>query len=408
MVLSPLRPYTTYCYALVLRDSTGNLARSEVFQFTTRDSIPPAPPVDLQAAVARTDSVTFSWQPATDTFDGAGAPRRSGFPNYRIARYVVRIGNQGIDSTNLDPADSALYSTFLSSEPSTSRFSWSGGRWNWYWRDFRPGASGKVRILAYDVSGNPSTVAEVVYSVPQDSTLAAGCGSGWVPVSGTSQGLSSFCIEEREHSVSGRPVARVTWSQAIDACTAIGAELCSEAQWVRSCESFPDTASGTLPYGAIGAGEFASDTTQWLQANCQLGTGDSVAMLDSSRSDSRCVSGWGVRDLPGRLGEWTRDVYTSSSPASGNIESGTLAYTGPSDITGAADLGTLHGGSALVLDQVDRTLSTARCRTRNYPAGSTIDTLRDGAGNYLGVRQHPLPSGISSAWGFRCCKLLWP
>ena len=104
--------------------------------------------------------------------------------------------------------------------------------------------------------------------------------------------------------------------------------------------------------------------------------------------------------MPGRVGEWTRDVYTTKDTAHAYRDpNGTYAYLGVSDITGLADLGTIHGGSVLLLGNTTSAKTSARCAERNYPASSKTDTLADST-----TIAHPSPNGISSAWGFRCCR----
>lgn len=411
LVLSPMKVWTRYCYVVVAEDTSGNVGgRTSVFQAWTHDASFPAAASNLSDTLVRSDSVAFSWSPATDTSDAGGKALRDAHPNYHIRRYVVRLDGKGVDSVDLSPTDAANLEPGQTWSQSTlpGRFSWNGSEWNWYWRDFRPGKSWRAEVVAYDWSGNASLQnPSITDSVPLPPALAGRCGPGWAPVAGdSSRGLSDYCIEEHEHAVDGKVVTRVTWKEAKQACADIQSQLCSEAQWVRACMSFPGDGRSN-PYGAVGVGEGGTgDTLAWLQGHCQLGTGDSLALRDLSNTDPRCVSGWGVYDMPGRVGEWTRDVYNSNPSGPSNFEAGTLAYLGPSDLPNQPDIGTIHGGSALVLDQIDRTLTSARCLTRNYPASSVTDTLRDGSGNLIGVIQHPLPTGISSAWGFRCCKRL--
>ena len=402
LFLDTLNYYTTYCYALEIADTAGNVVRSDWVSFTTMDQFPPAAPSSLNASFVRLDSAVFTWQAASDTFQ-SNASARNAYPNYRIQRYVVRVNGQRVDSVELDQD----VSSFSSSRDTTiGRFQWNGSgtsTWTWYWRSFRPGKPYQVDLIAYDVSGNAAdSVPSVAGTAQTFFSIPGPCDPGWVGVRKDSAGISNFCIEEHEHLSGSKISTRVTWAQAEATCEAAGANLCSEAQWVRACETFPDSTSAIASYGAIEAGYGTSgDTLNWLQQYCQVGTGDSVAMLDPANTNPRCVSGWGVYDMPGRVGEWTRDVYLTDTSLAVR-QSGTLAYLGASDLTGQADLGTIHGGSALILVQSEATLASARCRERNYPASSQVDTI---AGT-LSTRFHPFPQGMSSAWGFRCCKLL--
>ena len=398
LVLSPLNYWTQYSYALQVMDTAGNVSSSDIpFQITTLTQYPPSAPDGFADTIARTDSVAFRWNAATDTLQSSDSGARSQFPNYHIEKYVVRANGTRVDSVSWSASDSSVVPSFRFGRADTSgRFQWTGTNWTWYWRSFRPGMSYTVELIAFDASGN---VATTIPSVTVTTNAVAGvtCDPGWVPVQGTASGLSNYCIEEHEHVSGSRIATRVTWAQAVQTCSQAGAELCSEAQWVHACETFPGNAADTATYGAVDVGN-GMDTLPWLVAHCQLGTGDSTAMLDPTNTDPLCVSGWGVFDMPGRVSEWTRDVYlTVPDDTASQLEPGTLAYLGNSDLTGRSDLGTLHGGSSLLLDQPGAILASARCRERNYPAYSTLDTLRN--------QPTPNPQGISSAWGFRCCKL---
>jgi|GEM_PF-1297370 len=404
LVLSPLKYWTQYSYSLQLVDTAGNIRNTDIpFQITTLDSLPPAAPDGFADTAARTDSVAFRWFAASDTFQSDSATRR-GFPNYHIHKYVVRLNGARVDSVQINSLDTAVTPHFGSGgSDTTGRFQWNDSAWTWYWRSFRPGNSYKVELIVYDASGNvASTIPSIAVTAPPGDSMFT-CDSGWVPVQAAAgSGLSDFCIEEHEHLSGSRIATRVTWAQAVQTCSQAGAELCSEAQWVHACETFPDNPSDTATYGAVDVG---NDTLGWLEAHCQVQTGDSVAMLDPTNSDPLCVSGWGVFDMPGRVSEWTRDVYLTNPDTATRREAHTQAYLGASDLTGQSDLGTLHGGSALILDQPDQILASARCRERNYPAFSAVDTVKDSLGNPTTTYPAPNPQGTSSAWGFRCCKL---
>jgi hypothetical protein len=399
LVLSPLKYWTRYCYQLEVVDTAGNVSRSEIYQVTTRDSIPPAAPAVLSDTIVRSDSVVFSWKAATDTFASDGAAL-SGFSNHHIYQYTIRVNGARMDSVQLDDADSKALGDNGTWPASTgvSCFQWNGSKWTWYWRNFRPGRAFKVDLIVTDMSGNDAkTIPSASGAVPAGVSSGT-CPSGWVAVSGGTSGLSDYCIEEHEHLSGGKIQTRATWSEAIQACSDAGAQLCSEAQWVRACSTFPDD-NQTTTYGAIEAG-VDGDTLSWLESYCQLQTGDSTKARDSSTSDPRCVSGWGVFDMPGRVGEWTRDVYLTDT-TNAVREPGSGAYVGVSDLTNLADIGTIHGGSSLILGSPNLALASARCTERNYPATSATDTLANGT-----TRAHPSPNGKSSGWGFRCCQII--
>jgi len=410
LVLSPLKYWTQYTYALLVVDTAGNPSSTDIpFQITTLSQYPPSAPSGLTDNASLTDSVTFSWNASADTFQSDSASRMA-FPNYHVEKYVVRLNGARVDSVTWSPLDPTVAPLFgLGHDTTVNRFQWNGQtgqNWTWYWRSFRPGKSYIMDLIVYDASGNvASTIPSIAVSVPPVAGVA--CDSGWVPVLGygaPGSGLSNYCIEEHEHLSGSRIATRVTWAQAVQTCSQAGAELCSEAQWVHACETFPQNTADTLTYGAIEAGN-GMDTLLWLQTHCQLQTGDSVAMLDPTNSDPLCVSGWGVYDMPGRVSEWTRDVYLTTPDTATLWEQGTHAYLGASDLTGQSDLGTLHGGSSLILDQPSQILLSAQCRERNYPAYSAVDSTTDSLGNVITRYRAPNPQGISSAWGFRCCKL---
>ncbi|HNY30947.1 MAG TPA: SUMF1/EgtB/PvdO family nonheme iron enzyme [Fibrobacteria bacterium] len=401
IVLTGLRSYTPYVVVMVAVDSVGNVARSAQMQFTTRDSLPPAPVQKLSAKVGGNELVV-SWDAATDTF-GAGKVAIYSRPNKGIAWYRIRLDGKWVDSVDLRPQMDA----FLSSDPNDAvdpgRFQWRYPKWIWKWPNLRPGQRYTVEVHVQDVSGNQGMQPESFSDSLPPVISGARCRDGYVAVKGdTIAGigrLKDFCIEEHEHAQGDSAISRVTWEQAIALCAKDGASLCSEAQWVRACETSPTDSEKIYPYGAMEVGAGGDlDSLAWLQEACQLGTGDSTRARSVSNADPRCVSAWGAYDLPGRLGEWTLDVFSTVRNPSG-WDSGNLAYRGPSDLTGRPDLGTLHGGSALVLEELAQTLGSAKCRTRNYPASSELDTLRPQGT----IRRRPNPAGVSLGWGFRCC-----
>lgn len=396
--LSGLEYYTTYSYVLTVTDSVGLSSQSPVQSFTTRDSLPPAPPTSLAAAIAGYDTLRLSWKAATDSFGPGRTPLA--FPNHHIARYAVRLDGRAIDSLDLTTDTSDSFRDGGSWPPSStrSRFKWDGSTWTWTWPNLRPGKTFQVSVLARDLSGNDApTSPSLADSAGTPATFA--CPVGYQPIVGSGN-LKDYCIEEREHGSGGVVAHAVTWKQALEVCAADGGFLCSDSQWVRACETNPS--GRTLPYGSVETGFFNGtieykDSSIWLNKVCRLGNGDSTGLSDSA-SDPRCVSGWGVFDLPGGVAEWTRDVYHTSPGASGKRDSN-LAWIDTSDLTGKTDVGTIHGGSWLVLDQSDRTLPSATCRERNYPAFANLyDSLA------TGKRRKANPDGFSIGVGFRCCR----
>jgi hypothetical protein len=398
--LANLRYYTTYWYTLTVTDSVGLRSQTSPLSFTTRDSLPPAPPTSLASAISGFDSLQLSWQAATDSFGPGGTPLP--YPNYHIARYAIWLDGRPIDSLDLtstsDTSNSFAQGGSWPPTSTKSRFGWNGSNWTWTWPNLRPGHSFTATVSARDLSGNDTKTAPSITDSAR-SPAAFSCPAGYQAITGSGN-LKDYCIEEREHRSKGVAQHAVTWKQALDVCSADGGFLCSDSQWVRACETNP---SGSLvPYGSVETGFFNgtveyNDSTIWLNKVCQLGTGDSTILYNST-SDPRCVSGWGVFDMPGALAEWTRDVYHTNPGPSGKRDSN-LAWIDTSDLTGKADVGTIHGGSWLVLDQTNQTLPSATCRERNYPAFSNLyDSLASG------VRRRANPLGSSIGVGFRCCR----
>lgn len=393
-----LKYYTTYSYILAVTDSVGLQSQSSPLGFTTRDSLPPAPPTALAGKITGFDTLRLTWQAATDSFGAGGAPLP--IPNHHIAWYIVRLDGRPIDSLDLtsDTTDSFRASGNWPPASTRSRFRWDGAGWTWTWPNVRPGKAFGVSVSARDVSGNDSrTAPSIADSAASPATFL--CPPGYQAITGTGN-LKNYCIEEREHRSNGVVQHAVAWKQAVEICAADGGFLCSDSQWVRACETNP---SGSLaPYGSVETGFFDGsfdykDSTLWLNKVCQLGTGDSSSLYAAS-SDPRCVSGWGVFDMPGGVAEWTRDVYHTNPGSTGKQDSH-LAWIDTSDLTGKTDVGTIRGGSWLLLDQTDRTLPSATCRERNYPAYANLyDSLASGK------RRRANPEGKSIGVGFRCCR----
>lgn len=392
--IGPLAYLTSYSYVLVVTDANGLSSSTTSLNFTTRDSLFPSTPPDFAGTTPAPNVLQLSWSAATDTF-GPGKSPLAGFPNHRIGSYTVVLDGRRVDSVDLVEEGPARFvqGTSWPSGGQTSRFSWNGSRWTWRWPNLRPGAAFDVHLAVRDSSGNDTLSMTVSDTAPKSSP--ANCDSGYVPVEGVGA-LGTYCIESREHrNKDGVLQKSVTWTQAQEQCALDGAYLCSDSQWVRACETSP--AGGVWNYGSLEAGQFG-DSLEWLQQACRLGTGDSSGLANDAASDPRCMSAWGVFDMPGNLAEWTRDVF-HTSPGSLPRDS-TRAYTGPSDFPNAPYVGTIRGGTWLRLDQFDKTLPSARCRERNYPAFANLyDTLADKS-----TRRRPNPAGSSIGVGFRCCR----
>lgn len=390
----PLDYLTSYSYVLVATDASGLSSTTTALNFSTRDSLFPSTPSDFADTTLAASTLQLSWSAATDTF-GPNKTPLTAFPNHRIGSYTVVLDGVPVDTVDLLREGQAKFIRGASwpSGGQTSRFAWDGSKWTWRWPNLRPGTVYDAHLIVRDSSGNDTLSKTVSGTAPRSSS--ASCNSGYVPVEGVG-GLKTYCIESREHRNSdGVPQKSVTWEQAQAQCALDTAYLCSDSQWVRACETSP--ASDVWSYGSLEVGQFG-DSLEWLQKVCRLNTGDSSGLAKDAVSDPRCVSAWGVFDMPGNLAEWTRDVY-HTSPGSLPRDS-ILAYTGVSDFATAPYVGTIRGGTWLKLDQPDKALPSARCRERNYPAFANLyDTLADKS-----TRRRPNPAGSSIGVGFRCCR----
>lgn len=399
-----LKYFTTYSYVLSVTDSVGLRSQTSSQTFTTRDSLPPAPPTALASTIAGFDTLRLSWQAATDSF-GPGATPLNSYPNFHIARYTIRLNGRAVDSLDLSSDTSGQFGSGRSwpTEATATRFGWDGSKWSWTWPNLQPGKPVEISISTRDLSGNDARTAPTL-SDTAPSPVSSTCPAGYQAITGTGS-LEDYCIEEREHRQNGVAQHDVTWRQAIEVCAADGGFLCSDSQWVRACETNPS--GGISTYGSVETGFFDGTfdfktSLIWLNSVCRLGTGDSTTLYDAT-SDPRCVSGWGVYDMPGSLSEWTRDVY-HTAPGAGGKRDSNLAWIDTSDLTGKSDVGTIHGGSWLQLDQADRTLPSATCQERNYPAYSTLYDSIPGTT----PRRKANPNGKSIGVGFRCCRLPLP
>ena len=407
MTLAGLETNTSYMALLQFFDDTLNVSTWGPFPINTRDERLPSSPGSGSLDLPKLGRAVLGWSPSTDSFAN-GSYETARAPNHRIRTYRVLLASPAasrlrpVDSIDLYDLDTANFRAGATWNPGrgVSRFSWNGSRWSWSWPNLSPQDSFRLAVVARDRSGNPA--ADTLFlsgkagSIPD---LACTPGKSLVAVRGDTT-IQDFCIEKFEHVVSGATVSEITWLDALSACQSSGGELCSELQWQRACETSPDT-SFVYPYGAVETG-IDLDTLGWLESACGLGGGpdDSLRARDTTRRDPRCVSGWGVRDLPGQMAEWTRDVWHSRADTlkKSQRDPWSGAYVGPSDYTGKADVGVLRGGSWLDIGNLAVRKSLARCRGRTYPATSATDTLFNKK-----VGPVPDPGGKAKSWGFRCC-----
>lgn len=400
---------TRYMVLLQMFDSAGNRSSLGPFPVKTRDSRVPGSPSGGGAVAGSNNAATFSWAPATDSF-ADGSYQYANAPNHRLLDYRLLLSSpmgtpyRPVDSVDIASDSAAFHSgATWPASGSISRFSWNGSRWNWSWPNFTPGDSFRLAVLVRDASGNPA--ADTLFidgATPAISGVTCRADRPLLPVKGSGV-VDDFCIERFEHVDSDGQVAHdVSWKQAIDACEGDGGFLCSEAQWQRACETEPSStrvhAYGTMEIGV----DSDIDSTVWLREVCGVagGRGDSGVAQDTAKRDPRCVSAWGVRDMPGQMAEWTRDVWFSRPDTlkESQLDSWSGAYLDTSDYTGKADHGTLRGGSWLDIGNTALSKTLSRCTSRTYAAFSVYDTLP----NKTVVRK-PNPDGKASSFGFRCC-----
>ena len=125
-------------------------------------------------------------------------------------------------------------------------------------------------------------------------------------------------------SLAGVQPAQASWYQAKDACEAAGKRLCSEEEWASACTGQPavdnnkngwfndDDIEGTrYPYGLFHAGGTCHDGQKTLD-------GDPI----KTGSMHKCVTGAGVYDLVGNVGEWIEGDEKRASIVGGNFGSG--------------------------------------------------------------------------------------
>lgn len=212
-----------------------------------------------------------------------------------------------------------------------------------------PGDTLILRVRSRDVSGYYSkAVIDTIVVAPSEKAKDVECPEGFILVS--TSDTTTFCMERYEHrDDSGTFVNNVLHSEALAACQAMSGsgftfDLCGEREWELVCLS-----GGTLSYGVIE--ESSEDNSDYLFANCNVATNDSVPALDISKRSSRCLNPMGVHDMPGQLQEWVR---------------------GRSEDT----LTVLKGGSYKVFGGLDRE-TQARCTNRSFPYYTRPDYTKD-------------------------------
>jgi formylglycine-generating enzyme required for sulfatase activity len=115
--------------------------------------------------------------------------------------------------------------------------------------------------------------------------------------------LRPYCIDRYEfpNEAGALPRTELSWTEARDACAAVGKRLCSAAEWERACKG---TAGWRQSYGP------ERDPAACNTPIDGSGPGDQPAPLAPSGSHPRCQSPEGVFDLNGNVSEWTAEVWT--------------------------------------------------------------------------------------------------
>jgi len=155
--------------------------------------------------------------------------------------------------------------------------------------------------------------------------ISGGFGARWIYKYEASHPDASASVAgvmtHRSCSVVGRlPWTNVTYPQAQAACSAIGARLCTEAEWQRACETGAPT---PCPWSyAAACDTFSAATCNGNDYDFDTGTaGDQDGMLAAGALPA-CYADWGtaadrVFDLSGNAKEWTEARSPGVNPLRG-------------------------------------------------------------------------------------------
>lgn len=140
-----------------------------------------------------------------------------------------------------------------------------------------------------------------------------------------------FCIDRYEfpNRVGERPIVMKTWTEAQDACNAIGKRLCGDTEWTLACEGPQRLA---YPYGRRRDARACNIDHHLLQVDPQAladpkRSAAEVGRLwqgEPSGSRARCKSPYGVFDMTGNVDEWV--INESGKPFHSGSKGG---YWGP-------------------------------------------------------------------------------
>ncbi len=387
--LAPQDSLKLFLYAI---DSNGNQNDSAMETVTvhTTDTTQPSKPAFSVDSIGR-NGFTVHWSASNDSVErggtlAAGPNFNFGIQEYRLTRILLRA--PGEKTTSLDHIDTTITPAIGDS----LKYAFTLPM-----KFLPPGTSFHLSIMAVDKTGFESdadslTVAtQSVRFTGDDSALA--CPIGFIPIPRGKFKLGddapaanadernthvltmgSYCIEPYEHrdGTGKRFVSSITYDQAAQACADIDStfqtQLCSEAEWERSCEG-PGADSTALAHGIQSENKDASI----LQTSCNQGTNDSAMAMSFELRNSLCLTTEGVYDMAGNLSEWVRDPYVANAYA--GITDSVLApdFTFPDSSIAATDptYVTRHGirgGNYLKtnLGLVGLTQNLARCSNRDF------------------------------------------
>lgn len=333
VIIDGLKAQHEYTIGISSWDSSGNASGSEVTSsvttnqlFITTDSIPPVISQKiftikdtLFPELARLDSnnrLRIFWSRSVDPL----------IRNHGIGiDSVLTIPDTCLPKVCYDTVPNYVIEYYDAQEKGWILYSYAGGGFDRYRASYEmegdsmvqvvngsfvtdtirwvaPGDTLILRIRAKDRSGYYSrALIDTVYVSPGPLARDMTCPEGFVAVAASDTNV--FCMERYEHrNDSGEFVSNVLHSEALSACEGISASgftvsLCNERDWELVCLS-----GGTLSYGVIE--EETSNASEYLFANCNVGTNDSAAALSMSNRNDRCKNPAGVHDMPGQLQEW--------------------------------------------------------------------------------------------------------
>ena len=125
----------------------------------------------------------------------------------------------------------------------------------------------------------------------------------------------AFCIDRYEYPNRERskPVAFVSWDDAVRLCGELGKRLCTEDEWAKACGGDD---GWLFPYGnEYRLGVCHADVTE--------GVGDGK-WLEKSGSFPQCVSPAGAVDMEGNLSEWVDATPEDDDPDLRIVRGGTM------------------------------------------------------------------------------------